>query len=292
MAQLPVVDFLACQAGAVDAALLACAHTDGLAVLHIADGVGLGVFQHDQAHDQIALLGIGHRLVLGYKVLQHGIHADLQILAALLKGDTEYGAALQRSGDIIRINGNDVVVAFLFGFQHFQGVGVIAGGNDAVRNFVLDQLCGGKVAHIRQGDPVTKAGHAVRTAGAGISAGQGRKLSLCTNMIHLSQRFVQWQANGGTGGGNMLKAGSSRLAQGFFQVAHQLVAVERIQKVDVARLAIQNGNGKIRTVCHKNAGRLLVGVGAVFQLEFVHKFSPPPCCICSGSHLHNRRFPA
>ena len=205
---------------------------------------------------------------------------------------TEYGAALQRSGGIIRINGNDVVVAFLFGFQHFQGVGVIAGGNDAVRNFVLDQLCGGKVAHIRQGDPVTKAGHAVRTAGAGISAGQGRKLSLCTNMIHLSQRFVQWQANGGTGGGNMLKAGSSRLAQGFFQVAHQLVAVERIQKVDVARLAIQNGNGKIRTVCHKNAGRLLVGVGAVFQLEFIHKFSPPPCCICSGSHLHNRRFPA
>ena len=36
----------------------------------------------------------------------------------------------------------------------------------------------------------------------------------------------------------------------------------------------------------------LVGVGAVFQLEFVHKFSPPLCCICSGSHLHNRRFPA
>ena len=61
MAQLPVVGFLACQAGAVDAALLACAHTDGLAVLHIADGVGLGVFQHDQTHDQIALLGIGHR---------------------------------------------------------------------------------------------------------------------------------------------------------------------------------------------------------------------------------------
>ena len=33
--QLPVVGFLACQAGAVDAALLACAHTDGLAVLHL-----------------------------------------------------------------------------------------------------------------------------------------------------------------------------------------------------------------------------------------------------------------
>ena len=37
--------FLTSQTGAVDAALLACAHADGLTVLHIADGVGLGVFR-------------------------------------------------------------------------------------------------------------------------------------------------------------------------------------------------------------------------------------------------------
>ena len=60
VAQLPVVGLLARQAGAVDAALLTGTHADGLAVLHVADAVGLGVLQHDQADDQIAaLLGEG-----------------------------------------------------------------------------------------------------------------------------------------------------------------------------------------------------------------------------------------
>ena len=49
MAQLPVVGLLAGQTGAVDAALLSRAHADDLAVLHVADAVGLRVFQGDQA---------------------------------------------------------------------------------------------------------------------------------------------------------------------------------------------------------------------------------------------------
>ena len=71
-----------------------------------------------------------------------------------------------------------------------------------------------------------------------------------------------------------------------------LLGVEGVQEIDVAGAAVQNLNWQLGAVSHIDAGRLLVGVGAVFQLEFVHKFSPPPCCICSGSHLHNRRFPA
>ena len=49
MAQLPVVGLLAGQTGAVDAALLARAHADDLAVLHVAHAVGLRVFQGNQA---------------------------------------------------------------------------------------------------------------------------------------------------------------------------------------------------------------------------------------------------
>ena len=48
LAQIPDVRLVARQARAVDAALLAGAHADGLSVLDIADGVGLGVFQGDQ----------------------------------------------------------------------------------------------------------------------------------------------------------------------------------------------------------------------------------------------------
>ena len=43
LAQEPVVCLLACQSGAVYAGLLSCADTDGLTVLCVADGVGLGV---------------------------------------------------------------------------------------------------------------------------------------------------------------------------------------------------------------------------------------------------------
>ena len=45
LAQIPDVRLVAGQAGAVDAGLLAGAHADGLAVLGVADRVGLGVFQ-------------------------------------------------------------------------------------------------------------------------------------------------------------------------------------------------------------------------------------------------------
>ncbi len=46
--QEPVVRLLPGQARAVDAALLSGADADGLAVFHIADGVGLGILQRDE----------------------------------------------------------------------------------------------------------------------------------------------------------------------------------------------------------------------------------------------------
>ena len=53
--QIPVIRLLAGQTGAVDAALLAGAHADGLSVLHIADGIGLGIFQRNEGHDHVDL---------------------------------------------------------------------------------------------------------------------------------------------------------------------------------------------------------------------------------------------
>ena len=43
LAKIPVVRLVPRQAGAVDAALLARPHANGLSVLYIADGIGLGV---------------------------------------------------------------------------------------------------------------------------------------------------------------------------------------------------------------------------------------------------------
>ena len=50
----------------------------------------------------------------------------------------------------------------------------------------------------------------------------------------------------------------------LFQLRHQLPAVESIQQVDIARLAVQHSDGQIAAVFHIDAGRLLVRVTAVF----------------------------
>ena len=85
----PVVRLIARQPGAVDAALLARAHADGLAVLHIAHGVGLGVFQGDERHHQVDFRAFGQLLVLGDDVIQQSSLVDFQIVSPLLKGDAD-----------------------------------------------------------------------------------------------------------------------------------------------------------------------------------------------------------
>ena len=262
------------------AALLARADADGLAVLHVANTVGLGVFQHDQADDQIAALLVTDELVLSHDILQHRLVGDIQILAALFKGHAEHGASLQRLRLVVNVDLDDGVVALLLALQHFQRVSVVAGGNDAVGDFMLNQLCSAQIADVRQRDPVTKAGHTVRAAGAGVGTGQWGKLGLGGNVVHGTQRVIQRQADGRTGGGNMLEAGGSGLTQRLLQIAHELPGVEGIQEVDVPRAAIQNLYRQVGTVRHVDAGGLLVGVRAVFQLKFVH-INPPQRCICS-----------
>ena len=62
----------------------------------------------------------------------------------------------------------------------------------------------------------------------------------------------------------MLEGGHCHHAGGFFQFLHQLPGVQGVQEIDVAGTAVENGDGQIRAIGHVNAGRLLVGVTAVF----------------------------
>ena len=52
VAQLPVVGLLTGQTGAVDAALLAGTHADGLTIIGVAHAVGLGVLQGDEGNNE------------------------------------------------------------------------------------------------------------------------------------------------------------------------------------------------------------------------------------------------
>ena len=137
-------------------------------------------------------------------------------MATLLKGHAKDGAGFQRGGGVVGVDGDHGVAALFLAFQHFQRVSVVAGGDDAVGNLVLDQLGSGQVAHVGQSDPVPKAGHTVGAAGAGVGARQGGQLDLGGDVVHLAQRVVQGQTHGGTGGGNVLKAGGGGQTQRLF----------------------------------------------------------------------------
>ena len=207
VAQLPVVGLLTGQTGAVDAALLACAHADGLTVVGVAHAVGLGVLQSNQGNDEVTLLLLGHVLILGDPVVQHGVGVDDQLVAALLEGDAVHLLVLDGSGLIGGVDGDHVVVALLFAGQDGQCLRLVARGDDTVRDFVLDQLCGGHIADVRQGDPIAEGGHAVCAAGAGVGTGQRRKLCLRGNVVHPALHLGQGQTQCCARRGNVLEGG-------------------------------------------------------------------------------------
>ena len=112
-AEIPVVRLLSRKSGAVDAALLARAHADGLTVFHIADGVGLGVFERDEGKEHIALCALGQVFIFGDDVREQAL-IDFAVVVPLLKGDAENILLLQRRGSVGGVDLHDVVFAALF----------------------------------------------------------------------------------------------------------------------------------------------------------------------------------
>ena len=87
----------------------------------------------------------------------------------------------------------------------------------------------------------------------------------------------------------MLKGGDGAQAGGLLQLLNELPGVQRVQKIDVAGTAVENGDGQIGTVGHVDFRGLLVGIAAVFQFKFVHVTSLLYWCLftmrCSYSRV-------
>ena len=267
--EVPVVGLVAGKTCAVDAALLAGSHADGLAVLHIAHGVGLGILEGDEGHDHVDLGLLGQVLVLRDDVGEQ-VLVDLEVVAALLEGDAENVLVLLGSGDIVRVDLHHVVVALLLGLQDLQGLVGITGGNDAVGDLVLQVPGGGGVAHIGEGRPVAIRAQAVGAPGTDVGTGDGGELCRLVHEVDFLIHIGEGQAHGSAGRGDVLERSGGGQASGGLELLDQLPGVQRVQKVDVAGLAVEDGDGQVAAVTHKDAGGLLVGVAAVFEFQFVH----------------------
>ena len=208
----------------MDAGLLARADADGLSVLHIADGIGLGILQGDQGDLHVDERRLRNVLFIRYHVgKQLFIHA--QLVSPLLEGDAVHLLSLDFSRTVIRIDLDHIVVPLFLLFQNFQRLRRVAGSDHTIGNLSLDEFCRVHIADVGQGNKISEGGHPVRAARPRIGAGQGRKLSQIIHPIDLCQRLRQRKPHRSACRGNVLEGGRRRKSRGFLQFLHQLPAV-------------------------------------------------------------------
>ena len=254
----------------MDAALLAGAHADGLAVLHVAHGIGLGVLQRDERDDHIDLCRLGNLLVLGHHVFQQRL-VDLEVVVTLLEGDAEDVLQLGFGRHVIGIDLHHVVGALALGLQNLQRLVGVARRDDAVGHLTR-QIAGHiGVAHVGQRRPVAVGAQAVGTAGANVGAGDGGKLALLFHEVHGAVGLGEGMAHSGPSRGHVLEGSGRRQPRGLLQFLHELPGVEGVEEVDEAGLAVQHLNGQIAAVLHEDARRLLIRIAAVLEFQFVHE---------------------
>ena len=153
LAQIPVICLVSGKAGAVDPALLARANADGLSILHIADGIGLGVLQCNKRHDKVPLGLVRQVLVSGGEILQQAA-VYFQLVPALLEGNAEHVLMLDGGGHVVFVYLHHVVIALALGLEDSQGLVGIAGGDNAVGDLPGQQGGGLLVAHVGERGPV------------------------------------------------------------------------------------------------------------------------------------------
>ena len=239
LTQVPGVSLVASEAGAVHAALLTGTHADGLAVLDVADAVGLRVLEGDERDDHVTDGALGNVLALGHEVADQ-LGVDLVEVVALLKGDTKDVLGLDGGALIGRVDLHDVVVAALLLGEDGQGLLGVTGGDDAVGDLGLEVAGHVGVADVRECGPVTIGAHAVSAAGTDVGAGDGRGIGHGVgHKVDLTVDVRKRCAHGGASGRDMLEAGSAGKASSSLEVAHELPRVERVEEVDETRLALQ-----------------------------------------------------
>ena len=268
LAQEPVVGLRASEARAVDAALLAGADADGLAVLRVADGVGLRVLERDQGDQEVALCALWQVVVLRHDVLE-AVFRDGDVVALLLKGDAEDLLALELFRLIGRIHLQDQVRALALRFEDLECFRRICGCDDAVGDLALEEGSRLGIALIRKGDEVAVGAHAVGAARADVGRGDRGEL-YAFDEVDFLEDGGEGNGDGSTGRADVLERSGSRKTGGFAQLADELPAVHRVEQVDVARAAVEDGERQLSLILHEDAGWLLVRVASVFEFQFFH----------------------
>ena len=270
-AQEPCVGLRAREARTVDAALLACADSDRLAAVGVADGVALGILQGYQRDDKVARRVVAELTLSRHDVSQQRA-VDPEIVPPLLEGHAEHLLALDRLGDVFGVDLDYIIIALALGLQYLERLFGIIGGDHTVADLALQQRGGQLVAGIRERDPVAEGAHTVGAAGACVGAGEGRAVEAfdIVDEAGFFQLIRKRQSPRRRGRADVLERGRARQAGRLFELLHQLPRVERVEKVYISRAAGEDLYRQIGAVAHEYPRGLLVRITAVFEFEFFH----------------------
>ena len=133
LAEKPGIGFAARQPGTVYARLLPSANAYHLAVIGVADGIGLRVFEGDEGDDHVAASSAG-KLLVGCDDFSQAGWRRHNLIALLAECHAKHVAGFRSGWLIIGVDLDDAVAALLFLLQDFQGLWLITRGNDAIGN--------------------------------------------------------------------------------------------------------------------------------------------------------------
>ncbi len=131
----------------------------------------------------------------------------------------------------------DAVFPFFLCLEQFQCFVGVSRSDNAVRYFPFEEGCRFDITDIGQGNEIAVGAHAVGTTGTGIGRGQ-RGQGQVIDPVDFFQGIAHVRCYGCTGGADVFERSCCRKARRFLQFFDQLVAVERIEQVDIAGAAI------------------------------------------------------
>ena len=253
LAQPPDVCLVACEACAVDAALLSGADADSLSVLHVAYRVRLCVLQCDERDNEVADSFLGEVLRLCRYVLEQSRVVEAHLVASLLERYAEHLLVLDGSRHVVRVYLYYVICTLALCTENLERLVGEVGGDYAVAHLALDECSCSNVAGVAECHEVAVRAHAVGTACTGIRTCNRRKFHFhVVNEVYLLQRVAKRQTYSGSGRRYVLERCCSGQTCGSLQLLNELPRVERVEEVDVARTTVEYFDGEF-AFFHVNA---------------------------------------
>ena len=187
--------------------------------------------------------------------------ADRARIGGLLEPYAEEFARLVGRGLERWVGLQDQVAPALLLADDLERVGLVAGRDHAVGDFAAQHAGERGVDRLADGGEVAVGGGEVAPTGPHVG-GRGWRELVIGQQIGGAERVVERGRDGGAGGADVLERGRGREPGRGAEFADQLPRAERVEHVDVARLAVQHLERQ------RVADRLVRG-GALVRVEAV-----------------------